>query len=129
LFSFIAPNFLSYLASPTGLFAAGLLAGAVLLLLRFRRLGRLVAGLAIAQFVFFSFSFVSEALLLPLENEARAAAVAAPPCCYDAIVVLGGSTRSAMPPLRPYPGLSDSSDRVWHAARACFIAVSRRASS
>jgi uncharacterized SAM-binding protein YcdF (DUF218 family) len=56
-------------------------------------------------------------LLLPLENEARAVAAEAPPCCYDAIVVLGGSTRSAMPPLAPYPGLSDSSNRAWHAAR------------
>ncbi len=37
--------------------------------------------------------------------------------CYEAIVVLGGSIVPAVPPLRPDPKLSDSSDRVWHAAR------------
>jgi uncharacterized SAM-binding protein YcdF (DUF218 family) len=56
-------------------------------------------------------------LLRPLEDEARAAAAAAPACCYDAIVVLGGSIGPAVPPLRPDPELFDSSDRVWHAAR------------
>ena len=60
---------------------------------------------------------MSGALLSTLEDEARAEAAAAPACCYEAIVVLGGSIGPAVPPLRPDPELFDSSDRVWHAAR------------
>lgn len=115
--TFIALKILAQFASPMGVFTAGLLAGIVLTLLRLRRLGQLVAGLAIAQFIVFSLSPVSEALMLGLEDEARAEAAAAPACCYDAIVVLGGSIGPAVPPLRPDPELFDSSDRVWHAAR------------
>ena len=124
--SFIALKFLSYLASPMGVFVAGLVVGAVLALLRFRRLARLIAGLALAQFIFFSLGAVSNALLQPLEDEARAEAAAAPACCYDAILVLGGSIGPAMPPLRPDPQLFDSFDRVWHAARLFHRGVAPR---
>lgn len=124
--TFIALKFLSYLASPMGVFVVGLVAGAVLALLRFRRLARLIAGLAVAQFIFFSLGAVSNALLRPLEDEARAEAAAAPACCYDAILVLGGSIGPAMPPLRPDPQLFDSSDRVWHAARLFHRGVAPR---
>ena len=89
----------------------------MLLLLRLPRLGRLVAALAVGQLIVFSFGTVSNALLLPLEDEARAEAAKAPACCYDAIVVLGGSIGPAMPPWRPDPELVESSDRLWHAAR------------
>jgi uncharacterized SAM-binding protein YcdF (DUF218 family) len=115
--SFIILKILGQLASPMGVFTAGLVAAAVLALLRLPRLGRLVAALAIAQLIVFSLSPVSNALMLPLEDEARAEAAAAPACCYEAIVVLGGSIGPAVPPLRPDPELFDSSDRVWHAAR------------
>ena len=116
--SFIALKFLAQVASPLGVFVSGLLVAAVLTLLGLRRLGRLIAGFAIVQLVVFSFSLTGNALLRPLEDEARAAAAAAAPaCCYDAIVVLGGSIGPAVPPLRPDPELFDSSDRVWHAAR------------
>jgi uncharacterized SAM-binding protein YcdF (DUF218 family) len=115
--SFIVLKILTYLASPMGAFTAGLVAGAVLLLLRLPRLGRLVAALAVAQLIVFSISVVSSALLRPLEDEARAEAAAAPACCYDAIVVLGGGIGAALPPLRPDPDLYDAADRVWHAAR------------
>jgi uncharacterized SAM-binding protein YcdF (DUF218 family) len=124
--SFIALKFLAYLASPMGLFAAGLVAGAVLALLRLPRLARLLAGLAVAQLIVFSLAIVSDALLRPLEDEARAEAAAAPACCYDAIVVLGGSIGPAAPPLRPDPELFDSSDRVWHAARLFHRGVAPR---
>jgi uncharacterized SAM-binding protein YcdF (DUF218 family) len=115
--SFILLKILGQLASPMGVFTAGLIAGAVLMLLRLPRLGRLVAALAVAQLVVFSLYPVSVGLMLPLEDEARAAAAAAPACCYEAIVVLGGGIGPAVPPLRPDPELYDSSDRVWHAAR------------
>jgi uncharacterized SAM-binding protein YcdF (DUF218 family) len=115
--SFIILKILAQFASPMGVFTAGLVAAAVLALLRLPRLARLVAGVAIAQLIVFSLYPVSNALMLPLEDEARAEAAAAPACCYDAIVVLGGSIGPAVPPLRPDPELFDSSDRVWHAAR------------
>lgn len=124
--SFIALKFLSYLASPIGAFTAGLIGGAVLAVLRFRHLASLIAVLAIAQFIVFSLNVVANALLQPLEDEARAEAAAAPTCCYDAIVVLGGSIGPAAPPLRPDPELYDSSDRVWHAARLFHRGVAPR---
>ena len=115
--SFVVLKILAQFASPMGVFTAGLVAGVVLALLRLPRFGRLVAGLAIAQLLILSLYPVSDALMLPLEDEARAEAAAAPACCYDAIVVLGGSIGPAVPQLRPDPELFDSSDRVWHAAR------------
>jgi uncharacterized SAM-binding protein YcdF (DUF218 family) len=124
--SFIVLKILAQLASPMGVLVAGLVAGAVLTLLRLRRLGRLVAALAIAQLIVFSFSAVADALLDPLEDMARSDAAAAPACCYEAIVVLGGSIGPAQPPLRPDPKLSDSSDRVWHAARLFHRGVAPR---
>ena len=115
--SFVVLKILAQFASPMGVFTAGLVAGVVLALLRLPRFGRLVAGLAIAQLLILSLYPVSNALMLPLEDEARAEAAAAPACCYEAIVVLGGGIGPAVPPLRPDPELFDSSDRVWHAAR------------
>jgi uncharacterized SAM-binding protein YcdF (DUF218 family) len=115
--SFVVLKILAQFASPMGVFTAGLEAGVVLALLRLPRFGRLVAGLAIAQLLILSLYPVSNALMLPLEDEARAEAAAAPACCYEAIVVLGGGIGPAVPPLRPEPELFDSSDRVWHAAR------------
>jgi uncharacterized SAM-binding protein YcdF (DUF218 family) len=124
--SFIILKILAQLASPMGVLVAGLVSGAVLALLRLRWLGRLVAALAIAQLIVFSFSAVADALLGPLEDMARSDAAAAPACCYEAIVVLGGSIGPAQPPLRPDPKLSDSSDRVWHAARLFHRGVAPR---
>ena len=115
--SFIILKILAQFASPMGVFTAGLIAGAALSLLRWPRLGRLVAGVAIAQLIAFSLYPVSDALMRPLEDKARAEAASAPTCCYEAIVVLGGSIGPAVPPLRPDPELTDSSDRLWHAAR------------
>ena len=124
--SFIILKILAQFASPMGVFTAGLVAAAVLALLRLPRLARLVAGVAIAQLIVFSLSPVSDALMLPLEDEARAEAAAAPACCYEAIVVLGGSIGPAVPPLRPDPELFDSSDRVWHAARLFHRGLAQR---
>jgi uncharacterized SAM-binding protein YcdF (DUF218 family) len=60
---------------------------------------------------------LADLLLDPLQNEARAAAAEASPCCYEAIVVLGGGVRPAVPPLQPDPDLGSAADRVWLAAR------------
>jgi uncharacterized SAM-binding protein YcdF (DUF218 family) len=115
--SFYFLKFATHILTPPGLLVAGLLAGAALVLLGFRRFGRLVAALGIAQSILFSLTPVADALLIPLENEARRLGAEAPSCCYEAIVVLGGAVRQHNPPARPYVDLVDSSDRVWHAAR------------
>lgn len=123
---FVLLKILGQFAAPLGVLTVGLIAGAVLSLLRWKRLARLVAGVALVQFIAFSLYPVSDALMLPLENEARAAAATAPACCYEAIVVLGGSIGPASPPLRPDPELFDAADRVWHAARLYHRGVAPR---
>jgi uncharacterized SAM-binding protein YcdF (DUF218 family) len=108
---------LTQLITPLPLMALGLVAGAVFVLLGFRRFGRFVATMGVAQALLLSLMPVADMLMVPLENEARRMAAQAPPCCYDAIVVLGGAVMPARPPSRPDPDLTDSSDRVWYAAR------------
>ena len=115
--SFYFLKVLTQLITPPGMLATGLLVGAVLVALGFRRFGRFIATLGIAQSILFSLAPVADALLIPLENEARRLGAEAPTCCYEAIVVLGGAVRLPHPPARPLPDLVESSDRVWHAAR------------
>jgi uncharacterized SAM-binding protein YcdF (DUF218 family) len=124
--TFIFLKFLSQLALPPASLAVGALAGLVLMALRWRRLGRLAIALAIAETIVLSFPPVSHALMTVLENQARAAAANAPPCCYDAIVVLGGGILPAMPPARAEPDLTDSADRMWEAARLYHRGVAPR---
>lgn len=115
--TFVVLKFLSQLVTPPGLLVLGLVTGGILALLRLPRVGKAVIVLGIAQAVILSLNPVADALLMPLEVRARAAAATAPACCYDAIVVLGAGVVTAAPPLRPDPELTDSSDRLWHAAR------------
>jgi uncharacterized SAM-binding protein YcdF (DUF218 family) len=115
--AFLFLKYVTQLVTPPGLLAVGLVLGVVFAVVGFRRLGRFLATLGIVQAILFSLSPVADALLVPLENEARRLAAAAPGCCYDAIVVLGGAVRGARPPALPDPDLSDAADRVWHSAR------------
>jgi uncharacterized SAM-binding protein YcdF (DUF218 family) len=124
--TFIVLKFLSQLASPLGMLVCGLLAGGLLRLMRLRRLSQVVVVLAVAQVVALSFNPIADALLSPLEDEARAAAAAASPCCYASIVVLGAGVTTAAPPWRPEPELTDTSDRLWHAARLFHRGVAPR---
>lgn len=101
---------------PASLAVAVVLAG-LLTLVGWRRLARVVLGLAIAETLILSFQPVGDGLALYLENQARTAAREAPACCYDVIVVLGGGISPAHPPEQPEPDLNDSSDRIWEAAR------------
>src|SRR5262245_24249772 len=115
--TFTVLKFLTQFAMPPASMAVGLLLGAVLALVGLRRLGLLLAMLAIAQTLVMSFPPVADALLAPLQDEARTAAGGAPACCYDAIVVLGGGVTPAAPPFVMDPDLADGADRVWYAAR------------
>ncbi len=114
-FSFL--KYLQNLAMPPASLVVGLIVGAVLVALGWRLLGRFVATIGVAQIVLLSLHPVSDGLLVSLENEARVMGAAAPGCCYDYIVVLGGAVSPALPPGRPDPHLTESADRVWHAAR------------
>jgi uncharacterized SAM-binding protein YcdF (DUF218 family) len=123
---FLPLKFLTQLVTPPGMLAFGLLIGAVLVAIGLRRFGRFVAAVGIAQAIVFSLAPVADALLVPLENEARRMAAESRGCCYDAIVVLGGAVRPARPPARPDADLSESADRVWHAARLFKMNVAPR---
>ncbi len=115
--TYIFLKFLGQLALPPASLLLGLVVGGLLALFRFRRLAKVVLALAFAETLILSLPPVSDALMRPLEREARAEAAKAAPCCYDAIVVLGGAIAPAAPPHYPDPDLGDSGDRIWHAAR------------
>jgi len=95
--------------------AIGLVIAGVFALLRWRKLAWVTAAVAVLETIALSWPPVCDALILPLENEARARA-GAPTCCYDAIVVLGGGITPAAPPYVLEPDLGDGADRMWHAA-------------
>jgi uncharacterized SAM-binding protein YcdF (DUF218 family) len=117
-------KFLTWMASPTGIFTWGLLLALVLALLKRRKSAATLAALAVLQLVTFASAFVSDGLLGGLENRARAlesenerVARLLNAQTYAAIVVLGGATGPAYPPKRMHPDLNDASDRIWHGAR------------
>jgi uncharacterized SAM-binding protein YcdF (DUF218 family) len=110
-------KFLGILALPPASLALGLAVAGLLALLRLRRLARAVAVLAVVENILITLPPVSDLLIKPLEDEARAAAANASPCCYEAIVVLGGGIRPAVPPWLPDPDLQAAADRMWLGAR------------
>ncbi|MBS0524762.1 MAG: YdcF family protein [Proteobacteria bacterium] len=105
------------LVMPPASLTLGALLALLLLAFGWRRLALIVLLLAVAQVAILSFQPVGDALMGSLESRSRAAAALAPPCCYDAIVVLGGGIGAAHPPELPEPHLDDGADRVWEAAR------------
>lgn len=115
--SFVLVKTLTYLILPPGLLATGTIAGLLLAALGVRRLGAMVVLLGVFVNCAFAFPPLSDALLFHLEDQARAAALATPRCCFHAIVVLGGGVAPAVPPERDFPSLTGSADRVWLAAR------------
>lgn len=114
---FIALKFLGRAALPPASMIAGLLLAVLLALLGRRKLARAVAILAVLETALLSLPPVADFLMAPLETQARAAAEKAAPCCYEAIVVLGGGIAPAIPPWLPDPNLSSAADRLWHASR------------
>jgi uncharacterized SAM-binding protein YcdF (DUF218 family) len=115
--TFVALKFLGRLALPPASLLLGLVLAGLLRLIGFRRLARVVVVLAVGQILLMSLPPVADLLVMPLEREARAESAKAAACCYEAIVVLGGAVTPAIPPYLPDPQLTDSSDRVWLAAR------------
>jgi uncharacterized SAM-binding protein YcdF (DUF218 family) len=115
--TFIVLKILSFLVVPPGSLALGVLLWLLLLALRWRRLAVAVLALSMAETLILCFPPFSDAVMSHLENQAREAAQSSPRCCFDAIVVLGGGISPAMPPVRPFPDLTESADRMWLAAR------------
>jgi uncharacterized SAM-binding protein YcdF (DUF218 family) len=105
------------LAMPPASLAVAVALGFVLSLVGWRRTARGLVALAIIELLVMSFPPVADAMIRHLENQARVAEAAAPRCCYDAIVVLGGGVAPALPPEREFPRLVNGADRVWVAAR------------
>jgi uncharacterized SAM-binding protein YcdF (DUF218 family) len=115
--SFVLLKFLGRAALPPASMVAGLLLALLLALLGRRKLAWGVAVLAVLETAVLSLPAISDALMAPLEGRARAAAAKAAPCCYEAIVVLGGGIAPAIPPWLPDPDLNSAADRLWYAAR------------
>jgi uncharacterized SAM-binding protein YcdF (DUF218 family) len=115
--AFVLLKILASLIMPPGALAVGVVLALLLALVRWRRLSRIVLGLAIAYTLVLAFQPVGDVLMRHLEDQARAAEREAPPCCYDAIVVLGGGIAAAHPPQQPLPDLTENADRIWQAAR------------
>src|SRR6185503_14294276 len=114
-FSFL--KIAALLLAPPASLTVGALLALVLAAIGWRRLALLVLVLAVAHVMILSCPPVSDVLMGSLERRARAAEALAPPCCYDAIVVLGGGIGAAHPPELPDPHLNDGADRIWQAAR------------
>jgi uncharacterized SAM-binding protein YcdF (DUF218 family) len=109
---FLLLKFLGRLAMPPGSMAVGLLIAATLAVCGARRMAALVGVAAVLQLIVLSYAPVADALIEPLQRQAREAAKAAPACCYGAIVVLGGGIQPATPPLMPFDDLLDGADRM-----------------
>lgn len=124
--TFVLLKFLGHLALPPASMALGLLIAGVIALFGWRRLAKLVAVVAVAEMLLFAWPPVADALVAPLQDEALALAQQAKPCCYEAIVVLGGAITPAAPPHMVQPHLTDSADRVWEAARLYHRGVAPR---
>ena len=102
---------------PPGSLITGLILGGIVAAAGLRKIGLAIAVLAAVEISVLSLPPVSHPLMKILEDRASAAATQASPCCYDAIVVLGGTVMPGMPPLQPDPHLNEGAERVWKAAR------------
>jgi uncharacterized SAM-binding protein YcdF (DUF218 family) len=114
---FVFLKYLSQLVMPPASLYIGLVVAFAFSLLRFRRMAVLVATLSLVEMLVLTFPPVGDWMITTLEDKARAAARAAPPCCYEAIVLLGGGIQPAVPPYLDFPSLNPSADRIWLAAR------------
>ena len=124
--TFTLLKYLTQFVMPPASMAVGLLLAWVLALVGLHRFSIPAAVLAFAQTLVMAFPPVTDALLEPLQDNARAAAAEAPACCYDAIVVLGGGMTPAAPPFVTDPDLADAADRVWYAAQLYHRGLARR---
>jgi len=115
--TFVILKILSTLMLPPASLWIGVVLWFLLRLGGWRRLAAVPFGLALLQILVLSLPPVAGLLNRQLEERARKLVAGNQPCCYDAIVVLGGSIAPAAPPHTMEPELNDASDRIWQAAR------------
>lgn len=120
---------LTWAASPIGVLCLGFILGWFIKLFWSKsRLGTLAIAVALLQLVAFSLPPVAHQLHSSLENRAAALAQtnAGPP--YDAILLLGGLTRSTRSPLAQdwQLDLTQASDRATHAAGLWHQGIANR---
>jgi len=118
-------KFLSPLAMPPASLALGIAIASMLWFVGRRRLAGFAAVLAVGQTMTFSIPSIANIPMRYLEDQARVGARNALPCCYDYIVVLGGSIAPATPENK-YPRLGAPSDRIWQAAMLYHEGVAPR---
>lgn len=129
----IVIKWLTWMASPIGIFIWGFVLALMIFLLRWRKTSMALAIIAAAQLIAFSTATISDALLGSLEDRARVLEAKSDRATkllnaerYGAIVILGGAMGPAFPPKRPFPDLTDAADRIWHAARLYRHGISNR---
>lgn len=115
--TFVILKILATLMLPPASLAIGVLLWLLLRVVGWRRLAAVPFGLALLQILILSFPPVAGLLNRQLEEKASKLVSGNQPCCFDAIVVLGGSIAPAAPPYTTEPELNDASDRIWQAAR------------
>ena len=115
--TFVILKILANMMLPPASLAIGVVLWLLMRLVGWRRIASATLGLAIFQTLILSFPPVSGLLNGQLERRARTLVAGNKPCCYDAIVVLGGGIVPASPPYKMEPELTDGSDRIWLAAR------------
>jgi uncharacterized SAM-binding protein YcdF (DUF218 family) len=123
---FVALKFLSYLVVPPASTVFGVALGIVLFVSGLRRTGTSIAVLAVLYAIVLSQPIVGDALNAPLERRAREDAERAAPCCYSAIVLLGGPIEPAAPPVMPTSHLVAGADRIVYAAELFHRGVAPR---
>lgn len=124
--TYVILKVLTELVLPPSSLAVGVVLCLILLLFRLKRLAVAVLALALAEMLILAFPPVGDAMLRSLENEARAARRATPRCCYDDIVVLGGSILPAVLPERETSLVTLGAERIWAAARLYRAGVAPR---
>ncbi|WP_428685506.1 YdcF family protein [Reyranella sp.] len=115
--TFVLLKILANMMVPPASLAVGVVLWLTMRAMGLRRVAAAILGLAIFQTLILSFSPVSGMLMGHLEAKARTLVAGNQPCCYEAIVVLGGGIKAASPPYTKEPELTDGSDRIWLAAR------------
>jgi uncharacterized SAM-binding protein YcdF (DUF218 family) len=108
MITYIVLKVLAELVLPPASLAVGVVLCLILLLFRLRRLAVAVLAVALAEMLVLAF---------PPVGEARQAARATPRCCFDDIVVLGGSLLPAVLPERELPMITAGAERLWAAAK------------
>ncbi|MDB5486391.1 MAG: hypothetical protein JWQ58_106 [Reyranella sp.] len=115
--TFVILKILANMMLPPASLAIGVVLWLLMRLVGWRRLAAVTLGLAVFQTLILSFPPVSGLLIRQLEAKARVLVAGNQPCCYEALVVLGGGIAPAAPPYTMEPELTDASDRIWLAAR------------